>query len=183
MGNLEHEEKKETKHIKLKDILGNIKSKYIIQKVFSNLEKTHTLYLIKYNKNIKNRMEININDYKEFSEIYTPIEIEIKLSYNKTSFFINYTKFKEEGKNYHIYFNNSKKEMKRDCVFEDEKVKIVNIIIDYQAKSFKELFYRCESIISINFKKFFRKNITDMNSMFSGCSSLKKLFLILILIK
>ena len=175
MGNIEHEEKKEIKHIKLKDILGNIKSKYILQKIFNNLEKKKSLYLIKYNKNIKNQMEININDYKEFSEIYTPIEIDIKLSYNKTESFICHSNYDENGKYYHIYFNNNKEEIKRSCVIRDEKVKIVKLIIDYQVKSFKELFCRCKAITSINFKKFYRKNITDMNSMFSKCSSLKKL--------
>ena len=33
----------------------------------------------------------------------------------------------------------------------------------------------CECIESINFKKFYRNNITDMSCMFRGCSSLKDL--------
>ena len=49
------------------------------------------------------------------------------------------------------------------------------IIIDYQVKSFKGLFPRCECIESINFKKFYRNNITDMSGMFYKCSSLKEL--------
>ena len=51
----------------------------------------------------------------------------------------------------------------------------IKIIIDYQVKSFKDLFKRCECIESINFKKFYRNNITDMSYMFDGCSSLKDL--------
>ena len=52
----------------------------------------------------------------------------------------------------------------------------IKIIIDYQVKSFKELFSRCECIESINFKKFYRNNnITNMSYMFFGCSSLKEL--------
>ena len=42
---------------------------------------------MKYNKNIKNRINISINDYKEYSEIYSSIEIEIKLIKNKNEFF------------------------------------------------------------------------------------------------
>ena len=39
----------------------------------------------------------------------------------------------------------------------------------------KDLFKQFECIESINFKKFYRDNITDMSNMFSGCSSLKEL--------
>ena len=51
----------------------------------------------------------------------------------------------------------------------------IKIIIDYPVKSFKGLFSWCECIESINFKKFYRDNITDMSFMFDGCSSLKEL--------
>ena len=51
----------------------------------------------------------------------------------------------------------------------------IKIIIDYQVKSFKELFYKCECIESINFKKFYRNNINNMNHMFFGCILLKEL--------
>jgi len=57
----------------------------------------------------------------------------------------------------------------------NEKVKLIKIIIDYQVKTFKGLFFYCNSINSIYFKKFYRNNITDMNNMFSYCSSLKEL--------
>ena len=55
---------------------------------------------------------------------------------------------------------------------EEDKVKI---IIDCQVKSLKKLFEYCRCIESINFKKFYRDNITDMSFMFSWCSSLKEL--------
>ena len=55
-------------------------------------------------------MNININDYKEYSEKYSPIEIEIKLMENEYGKFIN---IKEEDKKYyHIYFNNNEEEIK-----------------------------------------------------------------------
>ena len=57
----------------------------------------------------------------------------------------------------------------------DEEIKIIKIIIDYQVKSFENLFYNCDCIESIYFKKFYRNNITNMNYMFSRCSSLKEL--------
>jgi hypothetical protein len=58
---------------------------------------------------------------------------------------------------------------------EEDKVTKIKIIIDYQVKSFKELFGSCECIEYINFKKFYRNNITDMSHMFSECSLLKEL--------
>ena len=58
---------------------------------------------------------------------------------------------------------------------EEDKVTKIKIIIDYQVKSFKDLFYECKCIESINFKKFYRNNITDMSGMFFECSSLKEL--------
>ena len=57
----------------------------------------------------------------------------------------------------------------------EDKLTKIKIIIDYQVKSFKGLFFRCYCIESINFKKFYRNNITDMSWMFYGCSSLKEL--------
>ena len=81
----------------------------------------------------------------------------------------------EEKEYYHIYFDNSNEEIKRNYLNENEKVKIIKIIIDYQVKSFKQLFENCKYIKSIFFKKFYRINITDMSYMFSFCSSLKEL--------
>ena len=90
-----------------------------------------------------------------------------------SSTFINISD--EEKEYYHIYFDNSIEEIKRNYLEENEKVKMIKIIINYPVKSFKELFQYCECINSIFFKKFYRNNITDMSYMFSGCSSLKEL--------
>ena len=65
--------------------------------------KKKSLDVVKYNKKIKERINISIKDYKEYSEIYSLIEIEIKPIDNKYGKFININKEKE--KYYHIYFN------------------------------------------------------------------------------
>ena len=70
---------KEVNKVKSKDIFKNLKSDYFLQILFNYLMKKKTLDIIKYNKNIKNRININIKDYKEYSEIYSSIEIEITL--------------------------------------------------------------------------------------------------------
>ena len=171
--NLTSEEKVEKNQIKSIDKFNNLKADYFLQKVFNNLETKKSLNIIKYNNNIKKRINININDYKEYSEKYSSIEIEIKPINNKYRQFINYSK--EDEKYYHIYFNDNKEEKKRKYISEDEQIKIIKIIIDYQVKSFENLFFNCKCIESINFKKFYRNNISNMNRIFCRCSSLKKL--------
>ena len=50
--------------IKVKDIFRNLKSNYFLIKIFDNINKKKMLDIIKYNKNIQDRINININDYK-----------------------------------------------------------------------------------------------------------------------
>ena len=45
--------------------------------IFNNLNKKKSLEIIKYNKYNQQRLNININDYKRYSELYSSIEIEI----------------------------------------------------------------------------------------------------------
>ena len=119
-------------------------------------------------------MHIDINNYRDYSEKFSRIEIEIIPKQNEQGYFIN---IKEEDKKYyHIYFNDNKsKEIKRTSLNQDDNVSTINIIIDHQVTSFLELFKYCKYIKSINFKKFSRGNITDMSRMFFECSSLKEL--------
>ena len=171
--NLVFKVKGEMSQMKSKNKYENLKNDYFLQKVFNNLEKKKLLNIVKYNKNIKKRINININDFKEYSEKYSSIEIEIKTVNNKYSKFINIKA--EDEKYYHIYLNNNKEEIKMKHINEDEEINIIKIIIDYQVKSFEGLFYNCKYVESINFKRFCRNNITNMYSMFSYCSSLKEL--------
>ena len=100
-------EKTESNKIGLKNIFKNLKNDYCLQNLFNYLLKKKSLDIIKYNKNIKRRINISIKDYKEYSEIYSSIEIEIKPVNNKYGEFININK--ENEKYYHIYFNDIKK--------------------------------------------------------------------------
>ena len=120
-GNLISKEKKEKNKIKLCVKYENIKADYFLIKVFNNLEKKKTLNIVKYNKNIKERINININDYKEYSEKYSSIEIEIKPVNNKYDKFINIKK--EDEIYYHIYFNNNEKEIKKIILMKMKKLK------------------------------------------------------------
>ena len=144
--------RKKANQIKNKDFFGEVKSKYILQKIFVCLRKKKKLDIIKHNKNIKKRININIDDYKEYSELFSSIIIEIIPNAKECGQFINIKKGDE--KYYHIFFNDNKKEIKKIEYNKEDKVSKINIIIDYQIKSFKELFSYCECIKSINYKKY-----------------------------
>ena len=149
--------------------MNSIKSKFILQKIFYNLLYNKKLNIMKYNKNMQKRMELTLKDYKEYSSI----EIYIKPVINKYGNFINIKKGDE--KYYHIYFNNSKEEIKKYFINKNEKIDTIKIMIDLHINSLKELFLNCECIESICFKNFNRENINDMGGMFCGCSSVKEI--------
>ena len=98
--------------LKSNDIFKNLKSDYFVIKLFDMLLTKKSLDIIKYNKNIKDRIKININNYKEYSGIYSSIELEIKPNNNKYDKFININKDNEM--HYHNYFNNNVEEIKRN---------------------------------------------------------------------
>jgi len=171
------DKEKEQKHSKIiisDNKLKNLKSGFFIQKVFDYLHKRRSLGIIRYNKSIQKRINRNINHYKEYSEKYSSIEIELKPKKNEYGRFINVKK--EDEAYYHIYYNdNKRKKIKCTSLNKNDKVTKIGIIIDHQVKSFYGLFDNCNCIESICFKKFFRNNITDMSSMFYECLSLKEL--------
>ena len=155
------------KQPKYKNDFNNVKSNFILKKIFDLMKKNKTLKIIKYNKKLHNRLKLDTKDYKECSLIQLEIKLDGK---NKYGQFIN---IPEKDKDYyHIYFDNSKQEIKRNYLKEKDKVKTIKILIEYEVNSFKELFHNCNNISSIYFKNFLRNNITDMSDMFSGCSSL-----------
>ena len=142
------EQKEESIQIESNSGLLDIKSKYIIEKILNNLNKNKSLSLIKYNKKIQNKLDFDINIFKEYSESFSTIKLEITTN-NIGGIFIN-----NEGNEsyYHIYFNDSKKEVKRNFLNKNEKVSKIIIIIDYQIKSFEKLFYNCFCVKTIFFK-------------------------------
>ena len=153
------------------NFLCNIKSVYILKKIFNNLNIIKKLKLINFNKSIQKRLDINIDNYKSN---YTEIIIEIIPIQNSYGDFIH--KFKEKDEKYiHIYLNDNKEEIKRNYLKKEDNAKNIKIIIDHQINSVKKLFKDCTSIESIKFLQFERWNITDMSHMFNRCISLKKI--------
>ena len=144
-------EKTELNKIESKDIFKNLKSNYILKKLFYNLLKKKSLDIIKYNNQIKERINISIKDYKEYSEIYSSIEIEIKPINNRYGKFIDINE--ENEKYFHIYFDDNKEEIKRNYLNKNENIEKIKIIIDYQIKSFERLFDYCRCTEYICIKK------------------------------
>ena len=178
---------------KLKDLnrvhskLLDLKSKYILDKLFENLTIDKKLLIIRYNKKLQKRLNINANDFKENLKI----EIEIIPSPDKIDKIedriININK--EEECFYHAYFNDDPKERK---IFYDEKdklirkirgnhnkkkelIKKINIVIDFEIKSLKGIFRGCDYIKKVSFTKFKRKDINDMSCMFYYCFNIEEI--------
>ena len=106
--------------------------------MFSHIIIKKKLEIIKNNKNIQKKLEKKINDYKKYNNEKTPIEIEVTLDRNNK--YINIENINKEY--YHCYVDSNK----------------IKIIMDYNVKSFSNLFFfSCNHIQSITFKKFYRK--------------------------
>ena len=110
---------------KKKDNIANfrkIRNKYILQQIFEHLNQKKFLKVIKHNKNIQNKLDINQNHYKTYCDI--EIEIIPTEDYHTKEPFINFNN-KEEESYYHIYYNDRKEETKR---INRNYFKIVNVL-------------------------------------------------------
>ena len=153
--NVSKENNKENESAKPNPITDNINSKYILSKIYDNMTKKKKLEIVKYNKKVQNRLDLGVKDYKEYSETYSSIEIEIMPAKGKYGRFIYINE--NDKLYYHIYFNDNKEEIKNKYrineedkvtkheyyIEEDDKVTKIKIIIDYQVKSFEKLFCGC----------------------------------------
>ena len=147
-------------------------NKYILKNLFEYLPYEKFINIIKYNKAIQYKLNININTYKE----YCQIELEIIPNENGSYKLVNFINIYDDYKPYfHIYFNKNNEEIKRYHIEEKDKVKNLKIIIDYKVKSFHKLFYECKCIEKINFINFKRNNINNMSYMFYKCLSIKEI--------
>ena len=77
-----------------------LKGDYFLQKLFGFLIEKKMLEIPKFNKKLQKRLNLNINNYKNFAEKYSSIEIEIIPNNNKKGKFININK--NEEKYFHI---------------------------------------------------------------------------------
>ena len=123
----------------IQSLLQNIQSKYILKKIFDNIEKDRVFKLINYNKSIQNRLEIGLNDYKNKYLNIIKIEIIPKINCGKGKF-INYI---VDKKKYHIYFNEETNERKTNYFSLANHASKVKITLYFEASSLKGLFKDC----------------------------------------
>ena len=148
---------------KINNFLKKIRSKYILKQIFDNLKENKLLEIIRYNKNIQNKLNKKLIDFiKEYSKIV----IEIIPKENEFGKFISIPKRYESY--YHIYFDDNKEEIKKKRLIKNENIFKIKVILDYNIKSLCYLFYKCKCIKKITFIKFKRKDIVDMSEMFRG---------------
>ena len=109
---------KKLKQTKSNACLENVTSNFIFKKIFEYMKKNKSLEIMKYNKRLQKRLNLSINDYKEY---YQSIGIELKIAEDRYGEFINIPD--KEKEYYHIYFNNSNEEIKRNYLNEMTKLK------------------------------------------------------------
>lgn len=150
----------------------NIKSKYILKQIFDNIELKTLLKIVKYSKIIQGKLEIGIKDYEDYIgtieiEIIPPLLESEKIYYTLINCQVG------ERRHCHIYLNDKNNPTKKYFLTQnDANVNKIIIVIDKEVKTFHGLFSYCNGIEKINFIKFNRTDITDMNSMFYWCGNL-----------
>ena len=164
-------------------MLNKIRSIYIIQKIFKNVEPTLFLKLIKCNKNLQKKLEITKGNYLYYNLV---IEIELiptKKNNKAENVFVN---INEKEKNFYQFYIN-KKRVKRNYFSNKEKISKIKIRINNEIKSLRGLFADCRCIqeikfikfnikdIKITFKNFDTSKVKNMSNMFEQCISLKRI--------
>ena len=57
----------------IKNNLAKIRNKYLLQSIFKIVPESQLFQIIKYNKSLQNRVNIGINDYKDYKKIIIEI--------------------------------------------------------------------------------------------------------------
>ena len=147
-----------------------IKSKYVLEKIFENLKEKKYLELIRYNKILQEILNISLKNYKGYDDI--EIELIPTDFISEKNIFINLVNNRSY---FHFYFNDNNEEVNENYIPKKEKITKIRILLNCQIKSFKGLFKDCSCVKEIYFKKCNRKDIIDLSEMFEGCTSLCKL--------
>ena len=165
--------KKNKNYFERNNCIMKIRSKYILKEIFSYIKIYVCLELIKYNKNLQNRLKKTILDYKNYSIIIIDIFPKqgafgkfINIDLSKLKDFIAIYFIKKEGN----------EKIERNFIKKDETINHITIILNTKGiKSLKGLFSRCDSILEIKFTYFLAGNIKYMDYMFAECSNLTKI--------
>ena len=170
-------------------ILNGVKSNYILKKILDNIRQIKILNIIRYNKTIQNRLNIDINTYKnEYSKIKLELEIfpppknlslvdEVPIQNEFEENTYDFIRIKSILKSFfHIYFdNNNDNEIEVNYIKESDKVSKIKVIIDSEVDSLDTLFYDCSIIKKINFIRLARNDIKNISYLFKNCYKLKEI--------
>ena len=153
-------------------MINKIKSNFFLQSLFNDylIEKTN-LEIVRHNKEIQKRLNLSINNYKDYFKII--IEL-IPLSNEKLKKEKNIFIHIKDNVNYHIYFNNNEKEINRNYLLKNENIRKIRIKIDEKIDSLENLFCDCDCLEKINFIKFNRNNINNLSKLFYNCTEIKE---------
>ena len=108
-----------------KNRLKKIESEFFIPIIFEHIEKVKLFKIIKINRNIQQKLDINLDKYKEYSVVHSTIELEIRPVPHAIGKFINIKK--DEENYFHIYFNDNKEEIKRTELKNGDNISKINI--------------------------------------------------------
>ena len=107
--------------------LKNIKSDFILKKIINFMKRSKLLEILKYNKKLQKRVNLTIHDYIEHSQLYSSIEIELKPIDKYNDKFINVSD--KDRAYYHIYFDDSSSEVKRNYLKVKDNARTIKIIL------------------------------------------------------
>ena len=150
-----------------------VKSHYILAKIVKDcLNLKRYLKLARYNKKFQERLELSLENYKDYSQIKIEIILKKEELNQQNNYFI---KMNGNREYYHFYFDDNDEEADRNYIYKGENVKKIKIYIDGFITNLSEMFQNCYFIEKIKFLHFSRSNVNNMSKMFQGC---KKLYLI-----
>ena len=152
----------------IKGLFGLVKCKYIICRIFSNMNLIRKCNILAYNYQL-----LKITDTTPKQSRTIPItKIELNINNNFNHKFIN-MKYNESL--YYIYFDNSVEVHHIDTYKYGEVLKKITIYINYKVRSLAKLFQNCVCIDNVSFERMQNPDYEDFNSMFHGCINLKSI--------
>ena len=180
-------EPKQEQQINNVNLPTNIKSIFILKKIFDNVLIKKKLNIIKYNKKIQEKLNIYLKNYRGYCTICVDIEMckQEKLD-NILEGLYNFIKNLNSNFNFWYEIITENNITTKNSLLTITKNKIaeligstssfrLNIILGPNSNSLDGLFENCSFIKEIKFEKFINDKIRDMKFMFYKCSNLNKL--------
>ena len=155
------------------NLFNNIEGGCVLKKIFDNVQKKKIFNIIKYNKNLQEKIGLDINDYFNYSNVIIEI-IPIKVKIRKIKKIIDIQGY---DKKYCTIImtdvKNDNYKIDRNYIFPEDNAVKITITLDYRFDRFSYLFSKCDGIKSVDFIKYNRKDIEDISHMFRECSNLE----------